>query len=100
MDTMLIQLTNQKAAGLLHELEELHLIKVLEKNNAPFKTKLSDKYKGIISKEQGQNLNEHLKKMRSESKSIDNIKAGLEEMQLFTKGQLQTTSAKDFLNEL
>lgn len=29
MDTMLIQLTNQKAAGLLHELEQLNLIKVL-----------------------------------------------------------------------
>ena len=32
MDTMLIQLTNQKAAGLLHELEELDLIKVLREN--------------------------------------------------------------------
>ena len=29
-NTMLIQLTNQKAAGLLHELEELHLIKGLK----------------------------------------------------------------------
>ena len=27
MDTLLIQVTNQKALGLLHELEELHLIK-------------------------------------------------------------------------
>lgn len=70
MDTMLIQLTNQKAAGLLHELEELHLIKVLKENIAPVKTKLSDKYKGIITKEQGQNLNEHIKQMRSEWNSI------------------------------
>ena len=31
---------------------------------------------------------------------FDNIKAGLEEMQLFKKGKLKTTSAKDFLNEL
>ena len=30
MDTILIQITNQKAMGLLHELEELHLIKVLK----------------------------------------------------------------------
>jgi hypothetical protein len=70
METMLIQLTNQKAAGLLHELEELHLIKVLKENTAPTTTKLSDKYKGIISKEQGQNLNEHIKQMRSEWNSI------------------------------
>lgn len=69
-NTMLIQITNQKAVGLLHELEELHLIKVLKENIAPVKTKLSDKYKGIISKEQGRNLNEHIKQMRSEWNSI------------------------------
>jgi len=65
-NTMLIQVTNQKALGLLHELEELRLIKVLKENFIPAKTKLSDKYRGIISKEQGQNLNEHTKQMRSE----------------------------------
>lgn len=65
-NTMLIQITNQKAVGLLHELEELDLIKVLKPNFVPAKQKLSDKYKGIISKEQGQNLNKHIKKMRSE----------------------------------
>lgn len=69
-NTMLIQITNQKAIGLLHELEELHLIRVLKENFAPAKTKLSDKYKGIISKEQGQNLNEHIKQMRSEWNNI------------------------------
>ena len=31
-NTMLIQVTNQKAVGLLHELESLHLIKVLKDN--------------------------------------------------------------------
>jgi hypothetical protein len=72
MDTMLIELTNQKAAALLHELEELRLIKVLKKNiavDSP-KTKLSEKYKGIISKKEGQQLNEHIQQMRSEWNSI------------------------------
>lgn len=69
MDTLIIQLTNQKALGLLHEMEELHLIKVL-KENITDKPKLSDKYKGIISKEEGQKLNEHIKQMRSEWNSI------------------------------
>ncbi len=69
-NTMLIQLTNQKAAGLLHELEVLHLIKVLKENIDPVKTQLSDKYKGFISKEDGQQLNEHIKQMRSEWNSI------------------------------
>lgn len=69
-NTMLIQITNQKAIGLLHELQELNLIKVLKENFTPVKQKLSDKYKGIITKEQGQNLNEHIKQMRSEWNSI------------------------------
>jgi hypothetical protein len=69
-NTLLIQVTNQKALRLLHELEELDLIKVLKEELPAAKTKLSDKYKGIISKEQGQSLNEHIKQMRSEWSSI------------------------------
>lgn len=67
---MIIQVTNQKAVGLLHELEELHLIKVLKENIATVKPKLSDKYRGMISKEDGQKLNEHIKQMRNEWNSI------------------------------
>jgi hypothetical protein len=69
-NTMLIQITNQKAIGLIHELEELHLIKVIKENFTPTKIKLSDKYRGSITKEQGQNLNEHVKQMRSEWDNI------------------------------
>jgi len=69
-NTMVIQLTNQKAIRLLHELEELNLIKVLKENIEPGKTKLSDKYKGFISKEEGQQLNDHIKQMRSEWNGI------------------------------
>ncbi len=64
-NTMLIQLTHQKAAKLLHELEELQLIKVLQENVATT-TKLSDKYKGMISVEEGKKLNQHIQQMRSE----------------------------------
>jgi hypothetical protein len=70
MDTLLIQVTNQKALGLLHELEELELIKVLKNNFSGDKVKLSDKYKGILSKAEGEQLNEHIKKMRSEWNNI------------------------------
>jgi microcompartment protein CcmK/EutM len=31
---------------------------------------------------------------------LDNLNAGLEEVRLFKKGKLKTTSAKDFLDEL
>ena len=37
---------------------------------------------------------------KKEESILENIKNGLEEMQLIKKGQLKTTSAKDFLNEL
>jgi hypothetical protein len=71
MNTMLIQLTNQKAVGLLHELEELQLIKVLKENvESVTRPRLSDKYKGIISKEQGKELNEHIQQMRNEWNTI------------------------------
>jgi hypothetical protein len=46
------------------------LIKVLKENVTPAETRLSHKYKGIITKEQGQNLNEHLQEMRSEWNNI------------------------------
>jgi hypothetical protein len=69
-NTMLIELTHEKAAKLLHELEELHLIKVLKENFPLDKKSLSDKYRGIISKEEGELLNEHIKHMRSEWNDI------------------------------
>jgi hypothetical protein len=70
-NTILIQLTNGKAAGLLRELEELQLIKVLKKENlVKPKIKLSEKYRGIISKEKGKKLNAHIKQMRNEWNNI------------------------------
>ena len=70
MDTMLIELTDQKATGLLHELEGLRLIKILRGNVAPVKIKLSDKYRGIMSREQGQDLKRHINEIREEWDSI------------------------------
>lgn len=69
-NTILIQLTNLKALKLLHELEELQLIKVLDEVSEPSKSKLSEKYKGFISKEEGQLLHEHINNMRSEWNGI------------------------------
>jgi hypothetical protein len=65
-NTMIIQLTNQKAVVLLNELEELQMIKILKRNVEPSKTKLSEKYRGMISKVDGQILNNHIEQMRSE----------------------------------
>jgi len=65
-NTILIQVTNEKALGLLRELEELHLIKVIKQNFSPITIKLSDKYKGVFSKEDAKSFNEHSKTMRKE----------------------------------
>ncbi len=69
-DTMLIEITNQKAIGLLHELEHLNLIKVLAENFSTVKPRLSQKYRGIMSKLEGKSLDEHIQKMRNEWNNI------------------------------
>ena len=46
-------------------MEELRQIRVLNENIEPVKTKLSDKYKGSITKEEGQQLSDHINQMRS-----------------------------------
>jgi hypothetical protein len=69
-DTMIIEVTNKKAVRLLHELEELHLIKVVRKNATSTQTKISDKYKGVFSKEDAESFDLHTQKMRDEWNDI------------------------------
>jgi hypothetical protein len=66
METIMVELTNSKALGILQELEDLHLIKLLRKNTIPAKQKLSDKYRGILSKKDGKRLSDHIDNMRNE----------------------------------
>jgi len=70
MDTMIVEITNQKATWLLHELEELNFIRVVKRNVEPVKKKLSEKYRGIMTHEQGQDLKRHINEMRNEWDSI------------------------------
>lgn len=65
-DTMLIEVTNKKAVKLLHDMEELQLIKVLEENVEVSPVKLSDKYRGVFSKEDDQSFIKHTQEMRKE----------------------------------
>lgn len=68
--TMLIKITNKKALKLLHELEQLNLIKVLKENGPKQERNLARKYRGIISKEEGADLKKHGDQMRSEWNDI------------------------------
>lgn len=65
-NTILIQVTNEKARKILHELEELNLIKVVKENLPPGKVKLSDKYKNVFSMEDAKNFDKHTQIMREE----------------------------------
>ena len=56
----------KKIEILFYALDEV----VEEKPLSVVKKKLSDKYRGILSKEQGQSLNEHITEMRNEWNSI------------------------------
>ena len=65
METIVVQITNNKALKLLQELEELHLIKLL-KRNADNSEKLSEKYAGKLSADTVEKLQEHLDQSRKE----------------------------------
>jgi len=69
-NTLLIELTNQKAIGLLREMEELNLIRVVKDTTAQSKPKLSEKYRGIITKAEGTSLKNHVLQMRNEWSDI------------------------------
>lgn len=56
--------------GIIHELEELHLIKVLKENLISDNVKISDKYRGVFSKEDAKSFNEYTENSRSEWKNI------------------------------
>jgi hypothetical protein len=65
LDTLVIQLTHQKALKLLLDLEELSLIRVLKKN-VRSEQKLSDKYAGKLSPAIGEQLQKHITQSRNE----------------------------------
>jgi hypothetical protein len=62
-NTMLIQLTNHKAIGLLHELEALDLIKVLTTTTTQ---PLSEKYAGKLPSDIADKLQNYVAQSRNE----------------------------------
>lgn len=65
METIMVQITNNKALKLLQELEELNLIKLLKKNTDTSQ-KLSEKYAGKLSSATVEKLQQHIKQSRNE----------------------------------
>jgi len=65
METVLVQINNNKAYRLLEDLEELLIIKVLEKSIQP-KQKLSEKYAGKLPADIADELQNYVTQGRNE----------------------------------
>jgi hypothetical protein len=71
METVLVQINNSKAYRLLEDLEDLNILKVLNKNIQP-KQKLSEKYAGKLPSDIADDLQNCVTQSRNEwnSRSI------------------------------
>jgi hypothetical protein len=65
METVLVQINNSKAYRLLEDLEDLHILKVLNKNIQP-KQKLSEKYAGKLPSDIADELQNYVTQSRNE----------------------------------
>lgn len=65
METVLIQINNNKAYRLLEDLEDLHILKVLKKSNTPTQ-KLSKKYAGKLPADIATELQNYVTQSRNE----------------------------------
>ncbi|SDE34705.1 hypothetical protein SAMN04487996_104410 [Dyadobacter soli] len=65
METLVVELTHKNALQLLRDLEAMDIIRLHSENETP-KKKLSEKYRGILPKEAGEDLINHVNQMRSE----------------------------------
>jgi len=69
MDTLLVQVNNNRAYKLLQDLEKLAIIKLIKKKvGQPLKP--SEKYRGVFSLEDAKSFNEHVQLSRKEWGSI------------------------------
>ena len=65
-NTWVIEITNPKAKDLLEQLEELNWIKVLNEGSVPPVSLELKKFRGLLTKEQGKELQKHIQTIRNE----------------------------------
>ena len=68
MNTVLVQLTHQKAESLLQNLEDMHIIKVVKTNIQPVSN--SKRFAGKLSDVAAEALQSHITKSRNEWSDI------------------------------
>ncbi len=65
-DILHIEIKNPKAKELLSQLEEMEWIKVLNEGSEPPVSKELKKPRGILTKDQGKELQKHIQTLRNE----------------------------------
>lgn len=66
MRTVTVEIKNDIALTLLHNLESMQVLRVLENDVIPIKQKLSERFAGCLSKERTDELQKELIEMRNE----------------------------------
>jgi hypothetical protein len=66
MKTVTVEIKNDIAMSFLHNLESLHILRVVENKSGPIKQKLSERFAGCLSSERAEELQKELTQMRNE----------------------------------
>jgi len=66
MRTVTVEIKNDIALTFLHNLESMHILRVIENKPTPVKQKLSERFAGCLSKERTEELQKELTQMRNE----------------------------------
>ncbi|MEO6284429.1 MAG: hypothetical protein ABIN80_00740 [Dyadobacter sp.] len=69
METLVVELTHKNALRLLRDLEDMNIIKLHDSSESDSK-KLSEKYRGVLSQEESQDLSKHIDEIRNEWRNI------------------------------
>lgn len=66
MKTVTVEIKNDIALTFLHNLESMHVLRVIEDKTTKAKQKLSERFAGCLSKERAEELQKELTQMRNE----------------------------------
>lgn len=66
MKTVTVEIKNDIALTILHNLESIHILRVIDDGTTLVKQKLSERFAGCLSKERAEELQKELTQMRNE----------------------------------
>ena len=66
MKTVTVEIKKDIALSCLHNLESMHVLRVIEDKTTKAKQKLSERFAGCLSKERAEELQKELTQMRNE----------------------------------